>query len=172
MSDAKRRVVFISGPMTGKPDCNRDEFNVEAAALERAGFAVLNPATLPEGLEHHQYMAITLAMLDQADVIFLLEGWDNSKGAMLEYVRARTLGLMFLYQSWDVVSTAMGHNGMRAPIKGVATGVVAMRAFYSGCREAAIHSLSVDDASECADAMNYCNRFLKALGELEGQHDS
>lgn len=167
MNDAKRRVVFISGPMTGKPDLNHDEFNVEAAALERVGFTVLNPAVLPEGLEHQQYMAMTLVMLDQADAIFMLEGWENSRGAMLEYERARALGLMFLYQSWEVVNATIDHNGMRAPFKGVAAGVVAMREFYSGCREAAIHSLSVDDANECGDAMNYCDRFLKMLGKSD-----
>lgn len=102
----RQPVVFISGPMTGKPDFNRDEFYTEASALGKYGFTVLNRAVLPEGLEHHQYLAMSLVMLEQADAIFLLEGWENSIGSRAEDIRARELGLMFTGQSWDVVRAA------------------------------------------------------------------
>jgi hypothetical protein len=64
---------------------------------------VLNPAILPDGLQHGQYLQITLAMLEQADAIFLLNGWEKSKGATREFDRACELGLLFLYQDWESV---------------------------------------------------------------------
>lgn len=92
----KKTVVFIAGPMTGKPDYNRAAFHAAAEQLRSDGFIVLNPAVFPDGLEHHQYMVMTLAMLEQADAIWLLDGWENSTGARQEACRARALGLLFL----------------------------------------------------------------------------
>jgi len=101
MTEQQRKpVVFIAGPMTGYHNSNRDEFNAEARMLEDRGFTVLNPAILPDGLLHSQYLAITLAMLETADAIFMLDGWEESDGANMEFKRARELGLMFMYQSW------------------------------------------------------------------------
>lgn len=105
-SEQRKTVVFISGPMTGLPEFNRPAFNHAAAELASQGLTVLNPAIFPDGLEHHQYLAMTLVMLEQAEVIYLLEGWENSVGARAEVIRARELGLMFVGQSWDAVSAA------------------------------------------------------------------
>ncbi|HDT2145345.1 TPA: DUF4406 domain-containing protein [Enterobacter roggenkampii] len=108
MSEQQRKpVVFITGPMTGYHNFNRDEFNTEARILEERGFTVLNPAILPDGLRHDQYLQITLAMLEQADAVFLLNGWENSVGATREFDRADELGLLFLYQDWESVSIAV-----------------------------------------------------------------
>lgn len=92
-------VVFISGPMSGIADFNRPEFNRVAQVLADAGMVVLNPAILPDGLSHDQYLALSLKMLAAADVIYQLEGWSASKGARREAVEARLLGLPFFSQS-------------------------------------------------------------------------
>ncbi|OVZ94885.1 hypothetical protein CBW58_02090 [Yersinia frederiksenii] len=108
MSNQQRKlVVFIAGPMTGYHNFNRSEFNTEAGILEDRGFTVLNPATLPDGLLHEQYLHITLAMLEQADAIFLLNGWEKSAGATRELDRACELGLLLLCQDWDSVPLAV-----------------------------------------------------------------
>jgi hypothetical protein len=79
MTEQQRKpVVFIAGPMSGHQDYNRAEFDAEASVLSDQGFTVLNPAILPDGLEHQQYLAITLAMLEQADSVFLLDGWEKA----------------------------------------------------------------------------------------------
>ncbi|MGX5056715.1 DUF4406 domain-containing protein [Enterobacter asburiae] len=62
---------------------------------------MLNPAVLPDGLEHPQYLAITLKMLEQADVIYLLEGWGSSVGTTAEVEHARKLGLAVVSQAWE-----------------------------------------------------------------------
>jgi hypothetical protein len=99
----RRPVVFIAGPMTGVVNANREAFNAEARRIEENGFTVLNPAVLPDGLEHHEYMVITLAMLEQADIICLLDGWENSAGAKTEFARAIELRLAIMAQSWEAI---------------------------------------------------------------------
>ncbi|MEH5750278.1 DUF4406 domain-containing protein [Citrobacter freundii] len=106
----RKPVVFVAGPMTGYHDFNRAEFNAEAGVLEDRGFTVLNPAILPDGLEHRQYLAITISMLEQADAVFLLDGWEKSEGALREFRRARELGLIFMFQSWETARLAILHN--------------------------------------------------------------
>lgn len=111
MTEQQRKpVVFIAGPMTGYQDYNRAEFDAEASVLSDRGFTVLNPAILPDGLEHQQYLAITLAMLEQADSVFLLDGWEKSRGAMQGFQRGRELGLVFMFQSWETATLAIMHN--------------------------------------------------------------
>lgn len=86
-------IIFISGPMAGKPNFNRDEFNTTAARLWATGHTVLNPALLPDGLKYGHYLKICMAMLECADTIYLLDGWENSTGATAEHALAKSLNL-------------------------------------------------------------------------------
>lgn len=81
--------VFISGPMSGIPDFNRGEFFNAAQVLEGHGHIILNPAVLPLGLEHSDYMKICLPMIDAAEAVIMLPGWEKSKGANMEYQYAQ-----------------------------------------------------------------------------------
>ncbi|MBK5072547.1 DUF4406 domain-containing protein [Budviciaceae bacterium CWB-B4] len=103
-------VIFISGPMTGKLNFNRQAFNAAAARLKDEGFIVLNPAIQPDGLTHDQYMVMSLAMLEQSDAIYLLKGWENSKGAVMEYDRAKQRDLLFMYEDMGVFRTAAARS--------------------------------------------------------------
>lgn len=53
---------------------------------------VLNPATLPDGLEQADYMRICLAMLDTADLAVFLPDYQESKGAMVEWGYCQRIG--------------------------------------------------------------------------------
>ena len=77
--------IYIAGPITGAVDVNRHTFNVHAATLAEAGHVPLNPAVLPIGLENHEYMAICKPMVEIADEVHMLPGWEHSKGAMMEH---------------------------------------------------------------------------------------
>lgn len=110
---SRKPVVFISGPMTGYKNFNRDEFNAEARAMEDRGYVVLNPAILPDGLQHEQYMSITLAMLRQADAILMLKGWHESKGAQLELDLAIRSGLVVFSESWSGMAEVIKRNPLR-----------------------------------------------------------
>lgn len=80
--------IYIAGPMTGIPDFNRISFNEAARLLSEKGHIVLNPAVLPDGMKHEEYMTICLAMVEVCDMVALLPGWENSTGACMEVIRA------------------------------------------------------------------------------------
>lgn len=79
--------VMICGPMTGLPDFNRPQFNEVAEKLYCKGFTVYNPTVLPAGWSHEQYMEVTLRWTDEVDAIYMLDGWERSKGAVMEFDR-------------------------------------------------------------------------------------
>ena len=90
---ADKRVAYIAGPMTGIQGKNRAAFCEAQAELEKRGYLVLNPAMLPDGMDGEKYMPICLAMVQQADVVWLLPGWENSNGARIEQQMAEYQGI-------------------------------------------------------------------------------
>lgn len=78
-----KKVVFISGPITGV-EKYWEAFEAAEDELRAAGFIPLNPARLPEGMNNAQYQRICFAMIDSADAVLFLSGWLNSRGATLE----------------------------------------------------------------------------------------
>ena len=87
--------VYIAGPITGHPDYKDCFAKAELILKERLAI-VMNPARLPEGFEWAEYMKITFAMLEACDTIVLLPGWENSRGAVLEYRMALCNGKSIL----------------------------------------------------------------------------
>lgn len=79
--------VYISGPMTGLPDLNRPAFTDAEQVLKLCGYEVLNPAnvTAPPDATWEQYMRLDIPMLMHADAIYLLGGWERSRGARIEF---------------------------------------------------------------------------------------
>lgn len=87
--------VYIAGPMTGLPDFNFPAFNAAAAMMRSAGWHVENPAEHGhvEGAEWADYLRYDIARLATCEMIMLLPGWSNSKGANLEVSIAQQLGM-------------------------------------------------------------------------------
>jgi len=78
--------IFITGAMSSQSQFNRPKFNYIAALLHE--HTVLNPAILPDGLAHHEYMQICKVMLEIADAIYILDGWRQSDGSREEVLLA------------------------------------------------------------------------------------
>lgn len=79
--------LYLSGPMTGRPDNNVPTFNSAARALRYAGYKVVNPAELDKGQPCRTWtdcLRRDLRALTTCDAIATLPGWHNSKGAKLE----------------------------------------------------------------------------------------
>jgi len=90
--------VYIAGPMSGLPAFNRQAFNLAELEIMSAGNVVLNPARLPHGLTENEYMAIALSMVQIADELYMLDGWQDSAGAKAEHALAKKLGKHIIYQ--------------------------------------------------------------------------
>jgi hypothetical protein len=84
--------------MTGLPHFNRPAFQQAAINLSFEKHVPLNPAILPDGLTEADYMAVGITMLQRADAIFLLSGWQFSAGARAEHALALKLGLEVIEQ--------------------------------------------------------------------------
>lgn len=95
MAQDEPKRIYVAGPMTGYPDCNFAAFHAAAERLARAGWKVFNPAENLGGrkdLPREVYLRLDLAMLAQCDAIAMLPGWEDSRGAKLEYFVAHELG--------------------------------------------------------------------------------
>ena len=79
--------VYISGPMTGIPDYNRDAFLEAEAIFRTRGWDVLNPWHLGEvsGWGHYDYMKRDISAMSGCDGIYMLPGWLRSRGAKAEW---------------------------------------------------------------------------------------
>lgn len=84
--DAEKKKVFISGPMDGIDDYNRDAFNTAEQMLTKMGYAVFNPRAieLDDTFTRQDYMTIDIAALSRCDYIYLLDGYAKSRGAVSE----------------------------------------------------------------------------------------
>lgn len=94
--------TYIAGPMTGLPEFNRAAFNAAAKEITASGCVPLNPAILPDGLSQPDYMCICMAMLQRADAIYMLDGWQSSAGARAEYALAEKLEIEILFQDMSI----------------------------------------------------------------------
>ena len=88
-------IVYLSGPMSGRPDYNFPAFNAAAKHWRAKGHRVINPAEfgVNEGWDWHQYLRQDIRALSEADAVAVLPGWQQSRGASLEVHIAETLGL-------------------------------------------------------------------------------
>jgi hypothetical protein len=103
--------IYVAGPMTGYPEFNFPAFFETAEALEEGGWEVINPAAHDlsefgdlEGVAKNANYRDCLGWdLDQicknCTAIFMLKGWENSKGARAEHATALALGLEIIYEN-------------------------------------------------------------------------
>ena len=80
---ARKKVIYISGPITGVPEYYKafEQMEDDIFALD---YISLSPSRLPEEMTTGQYMRICFAMIDAADGVIFLPGWQNSVGSRLE----------------------------------------------------------------------------------------
>lgn len=98
----ENKIVYLSGQISGK-DNYKDSFAEAEEYLHERGYIVINPARLDEvseGLSYEQYLRVCYQLIDIADIIFMVSGWQKSKGANAELSYAKSLGKKVMYQDY------------------------------------------------------------------------
>lgn len=110
--------IYISGAMRHKPYWNFPAFDAARDVLAADGWSVISPADLdrkagfdisifgedtdwsviPNGFDLHAAIDRDVDALKRSDAIYMLEGWEKSRGANAEKALAEWMGLEVLYQ--------------------------------------------------------------------------
>lgn len=93
--------IYISGKITGEKHFKR-KFAKAEREVKRLGHEVINPAKMnahmPKSSSWEEYMIVSLAELSTADAIYMLQDWQNSKGARIEYRYAEEKHKVIIYE--------------------------------------------------------------------------
>lgn len=95
-----RSKLFISGPISGRPYKEAAiHFNSAATLAYQIGFDPVNPIQLCRPYwAWWRCMAVCLWHLLWCDAVFMLRGWDMSRGARIEHKVAEILGKVIMYE--------------------------------------------------------------------------
>lgn len=123
--------LYIAGKMTGLPEFNFPAFFAAEKQLNDSGTETVNPARHdvengldvtgltgnenPEGFDLKAALLWDLQQVADVDGIYLLDGWETSKGAAAELALARALGKQVVYQTppTDEVRTTSSTGGQK-----------------------------------------------------------
>ena len=100
----KGKRIYIAGPMTGIERWNRPAFVKAAERLRGLGWEVTSPVEIADAFGSQNTIVTTPGMLDtvideelaelaKCDAIYLLTGWENSRGAKCELFLALDKGM-------------------------------------------------------------------------------
>jgi chromosomal replication initiation ATPase DnaA len=94
--------VYISGKITGLPLSEAEERFKDAEELISAlNLTPVNPLKngLPRDSSWEEHMAKDIELLKQCEAIFMLENWEDSRGAKIEYDFAIGSGKTIMYEN-------------------------------------------------------------------------
>lgn len=95
--------IYISGSISNNHNYKEDFERAEDYIFNNMPNAeVINPALvngfLPKSTTHEEYMKMSFCMLDMADAVFMIDGWQKSCGASQEYGYALAKDKMILFE--------------------------------------------------------------------------
>lgn len=103
--------VYIAGPMTGIEGYNFPAFDRARDHLIDTGCQPVSPADMDrdlgiepdengniEDFDYRAALARCCAAVCECDVIYMLQGWESSKGARAEHALAHALDLEICYE--------------------------------------------------------------------------
>lgn len=106
---------YLAGPMSGLPDFNYPHFELAALLLREQGLEIYSPHEdnhEPGSEEYGAYFLRGLRKLLYCHAIIMLQGWERSEGAMLEFKVATKIGMRAF--TFDVKSATLEEMTWRA----------------------------------------------------------
>ncbi len=88
--------VYIAGAIS-KNENYLEQFNEAEKSILKAGDTPLNPVKR-FGFDYKDYIDMGLCELMHCDAVYMLRGYEESKGALLELKYAQTVGMEIIYQ--------------------------------------------------------------------------
>lgn len=104
------RKVYISGAITGVVGWKEHFQSAEQTVLKMfnddGDLVIQNPLRFPEPKgpftspdgEWQAYMRMSIERLVTCDTIYMLKGWESSRGAFNEFFIAKELGMKIIYE--------------------------------------------------------------------------
>ena len=94
--------IYISGAISNT-DNYMERFAKAENELTENGYSAINPAKvnaqLPEDTSYEEYMKMSFCMLDMCDGVYFINGWEDSKGCLMEYGFSIKKGIDILYEN-------------------------------------------------------------------------
>ena len=91
--------IYISGPITGDPNY-KEKFDKAETSLNN-NYDVVNPTKVvpfDENKTWSDYMREDIKVLLECNAIYMMKGWQKSKGATLEFIIAKHLDMTIIYE--------------------------------------------------------------------------
>jgi len=98
--------IYISGKMTGIENFNRERFDAVAARLRTEGFTVFSPSEIigTDDWSWSDYMRVSLKGMMESRALYVLQGYETSKGACIEIELAKQLDMNIIYEPRESVT--------------------------------------------------------------------
>lgn len=89
--------IYISGSITNNKHYKK-QFKRAERKLKKRGYKVFNPCCIPNIFSYDEFMKIDIAALECCDCVFMLKGWEKSKGANIELKKAKELNKIIYFE--------------------------------------------------------------------------
>lgn len=101
-------VVYLSGKYSGDIEENLKTARINAINLWEQGYTVLTPHLNTQHFEkdclcvYDDYIAGDLSLLSRCDVIYMMDGWEDSSGAKMERDYAKSQNIPVVYNDLEL----------------------------------------------------------------------
>jgi len=100
--------AYLSGPISGSP-LSYKTFEAAEEKYANLGYEIINPHKIcPPNADWHTCMRTDIVELMQCNTIIMLDGWKQSRGAILEHYLALNLNMQIIYDNNEVIPDYSG----------------------------------------------------------------